>query len=286
MVSRKTSIERQFNHSAAGLYDANAHVQSIMADKLAKSVLKSVLRRTSEGDSNRPNILEIGCGTGNLTEILVKEWPSSSITALDVAPAMILAAEQRVRSHYFSSSNQPVNFLLEDIEIWAADAPASSFDLIVSNACFQWLSHPKQTLEHLRKLLRTEGLLTFATFGPDTFRELHASFDEVYRAEGVVPERHGLSFQSVDEWNDLLRKAGFSSIQNERVLHTKEYASARDFLLSVKALGASTSEATTSSSIGLRRLFTNMYKEYEDKFSTPNGVFATYDVLFIQASGT
>lgn len=287
MNNKKAAIRRQFNRSAAGLYDTHAHVQPVMADKLAKSLMK----RTNAGDSNRLSILEIGCGTGTLTEILMNRCPQSSITALDIAPAMILAAEQRVLSaaNHVGSDGRPssdIHFLLADVEIWAANAPASSFDLIVSNACFQWLSQPQQTLNYLHRLLRPGGILAFATFGPGTFCELHAAFEEVYRAEGMEPQRHGLSFQSANQWKDSLTKAGFTNIQYERMFLKEEYTSARDFLLSVKSLGASTSEAVISRSFGSRRLFTNLYKEYEDKFSTPKGVAATYDIVFIQASAT
>ncbi|WP_225999924.1 malonyl-ACP O-methyltransferase BioC [Paenibacillus sp. BJ-4] len=287
MISRKATIARQFNRSAAGLYDTHAHVQRTMADMLAEFLM----RQTNADDSNKLSMLEIGCGTGILTEILVNRWPYSSITALDIAPAMILTAEQRVLStaNPVGSNDRPssdIHFLLADVEIWAANTPASSFDLIVSSACFQWLSQPQQTLNYLYRLLRPGGILAFATFGPGTFHELHTAFEEVYRAEDMMPQRHGLSFQSANQWKDSLTTAGFSNIQYKCKLLTEEYASPRDFLLSVKALGASTSEAVISGSLGSRRLFTSLYKEYEDRFSTPEGVAATYDIVLIQASKT
>ncbi|MCP3796328.1 malonyl-ACP O-methyltransferase BioC [Paenibacillus sp. CH40] len=287
MISRKATIARQFNHSAAGLYDTHAHVQRTMADMLAEFLMQ----QTNADISNKLSMLEIGCGTGILTEILVNRWPHSSITALDIAPAMILTAEQRVLStaNPAGSNDRPssdIHFLLADVEVWAANTPASSFDLIVSSACFQWLSQPQQTLNYLYRLLRPGGVLAFATFGPGTFHELHTAFEEVYRAEDMMPQRHGLSFQSANQWKDSLTTAGFSNIQYKCKLLTKEYASPRDFLLSVKALGASTSEAVISGSLGSRRLFTSLYKEYEDRFSTPEGVAATYDIILIQASTT
>ncbi|MEC0183743.1 malonyl-ACP O-methyltransferase BioC [Paenibacillus peoriae] len=290
MTNRKAAIARQFNRSAAGLYDTHAHVQRTMADMLAEFLMQ----QANADDSSKHGILEIGCGTGNLTEILVNRWLHSSITALDIAPAMLLAAEQRVLSTAnpaipVGSNDRPssdIHFLLADVEMWAANAPASSFDLIVSSACFQWLSQPQQTLNYLYRLLRPGGILAFATFGPRTFHELHTAFEEVYRAKGMVPQRHGLSFQSAKQWKDSLTTAGFSDIQYKCKLFTEEYASPRDFLLSVKSLGASTSEAVISHSLGSRRLFTSLYKEYEDRFSTPKGVAATYDIVLIQAAKT
>ncbi|OPH57866.1 malonyl-[acyl-carrier protein] O-methyltransferase BioC [Paenibacillus ferrarius] len=283
MSSRIYEIRRQFNRSAHS-YDAHAHVQRTMSDQLAHSFIGMKKKDIMD----RQSILEIGCGTGTLTEILIKEWPSASITAIDIAPAMITLAEQRVLSPKATNTGTNtmdlLRFLNADIEVWAPNAPTASFDLIVSNACFQWLSNPRQTLGQLRRLLRAGGLLIFTTFGPDTFCELHKAFDEVYRAEGMEPQRHGLTFRTTAEWNGLLAESGFSTIQNERLIQIEKYTSTRDFLLAVKGMGASTSEAVAMEGLSSRRLFASMYKEYEAKFSVQGGVAASYDLLLIQAS--
>lgn len=287
MSRRVSDIERQFNRSSAGSYDIHANVQRIMAEQLARSL--SAWK--GEGVIDSPNILEIGCGTGTLTGMLVNDWSKASITALDIAPGMIKVAEQRILSgttSEFGVSNKPrrLRFIHADIEMWSADAQTASFDLIVSNACFQWLNDSSQTLRYLRRMLRPGGLLVFITFGPETFNELHQSFTEVYRASAMIPQRHGLLFQSDAQWKNLLKEAGFSSIHNERLIHKETYASVRDFLLSVKAMGASTSEAAATPGLSSRRLFAGMYKEYENKFSIHGGIAATYDLLLIQAWAT
>ncbi|MDQ0058737.1 malonyl-ACP O-methyltransferase BioC [Paenibacillus harenae] len=285
-MAGKKAIQRQFNRSSM-TYDSHAGVQRTMADQL----MKSLLAYTNKGATNEPNILEIGCGTGALTQMVVNEWPSATVTSLDIASEMIKAAEQRFLSvnHSAGSVNRisdRISFIHADIEQWAADAPSSSYDLIVSNACFQWLSAPRETLGHLRRLLRSGGMLIFATFGPDTFREMHCSFHEAYRAWGMEPQRHGLSFLTPLEWKLALEESGYVSFDYERTIQVEKYASAREFLHSVKAMGANASEAVPLTGLSLRRLFTSMYKEYEEKFSLPGGVAATYDLLIIQAAAS
>lgn len=281
-IGRSRVVQRQFNRSATS-YDAHAHIQRSMAEQLARSLAEW----KNKGFLSDPSILEIGCGTGALTQILVNEWPSANVTALDIAPEMIEVASKRFRSaEHPGTANWKMDrlrFLQADIEIWAVNAPECSVDIIVSNACFQWLSSPKETLGHLRRMLRPGGLLIFTTFGPDTFREMHEAFDKVYRANGMEPQRHGLSFHSPAQWEIMLQESGYSSFYCERSIHIEKYSSARDFLYSVKGMGASTSEAAPIPGYSLRRLFTNMYKEYEDKFGTQGGVSATYDLLFIQS---
>ena len=279
-----STIQRQFNRSSIS-YDTHAHVQRTMADQL----VKPLIGWGGNGFTDEPNILEIGCGTGALTQLVMQEWPSGNLTALDIAPEMIKLAERRVQlanDHQCTGKSSPdrIRFIHADIESWAADAPAFTYDIIISNACFQWLRNPEETLGHLQRILRPRGLLLFSTFGPDTFNEMHRSFHEVYRACGMEPQRHGLSFHSPLQWQYMLEKSGYSNINYKRTIHMEKYASARDLLHSVKAMGASTSEAVTMKGQSLRRLFTNMYKEYEEKFSIEGGVAATYDLLIIQSS--
>ncbi|QLG36940.1 malonyl-ACP O-methyltransferase BioC [Paenibacillus sp. FSL W7-1088] len=281
-IGRSRAVQRQFNRSATS-YDAHAHIQRSMAEQLARSLAEWRNRRFLSD----PSILEIGCGTGALTQILVNEWPNANITALDIASEMIEVASKRFRSaEHPGTANckmDNLRFLQADIEMWAVNAPECSVDIIVSNACFQWLSSPKETLGHLRRMLRPGGVLIFTTFGPDTFREMHEAFDKVYHANGMEPQRHGLSFHAPAQWEIMLQESGYSGFRCERSMHMEKYASARDFLYTVKGMGASTSEAATVSGYSLRRLFTNMYKEYEDKFSIQGGVAATYDLLLIQS---
>lgn len=288
MNRRTQAIRRQFDRSAGGSYDSHAHVQRMMAERLIQGLLQ-------KRNERRLTILDIGCGTGILTEMLLNEIPGSSVVGLDIAPSMIAAAGQRMKSKYVPNkpegfvfdtrdSELSVRFILADIEVWAANAiPKENFDLIVSNASFQWLTRPGETLINLRKLLVAGGELAFATFGPGTFRELHEAFDDAYRSSGLNPQRHGLTFHSLDEWNDMLQTAGFQNITCERALLTEVHASVRSFLLSVKAVGASTSEAIALHGIGVRRLFSDMYEAYEEKFSTAGGIIATYEIFYFQA---
>ncbi|GLI08558.1 malonyl-[acyl-carrier protein] O-methyltransferase [Paenibacillus tyrfis] len=282
MEHRLHSIRRRFDRSARASYDAHARVQRVMADKLGRS-----LARWKQGvGETQPHLLEIGCGTGLLTEILLRDWPDALITALDIAPVMLKAAERRIRtkaSSVAASQRLPVSFHLADAEAWAAQAEPLSFDLIVSSACFQWLGRPHETLRHLRRLLRPGGLMAFTTFGPETFRELHESFAAVYRSRGLEPQRHGLPFLSAGEWRNLLQHAGFADVREESAIRTEGYASVSEFLHSVKATGASASAADAPRGLGWRSLFAGMFREYEKRFPAPEGIAATYELLFLQA---
>ncbi|MFE4570622.1 methyltransferase domain-containing protein [Paenibacillus chitinolyticus] len=305
-------IRRQFDRSAAGLYDQNAAVQRYMTAQLVRLIRDELQppphSRLARIPANHQPVLEIGCGTGLLTERLAALLPpGGEMTAADLSPAMLEAAKNRLdarsgrsdrgsaapRESSATASASPefpdtrpdsVRFLLADIEKWAADAPASSYGLIASSACFQWFTRPAQTLFHLRRLLKPGGKLMFATFGPATFTELHRSFDKAYRSMEVPPQRHGLSFHGGDEWTDMLRQAGFGEIRTTRNVRTEYFPNVALFLKSVKALGASTTNALQVPGLSPRRLFGGMFEHYEKDFGTQGRIPVTYELLLIRAT--
>ena len=92
-------------------------------------------------------VLEIGCGTGQLTASLAR--PGYDLTAIDIGPSMIAAARQHVGS-------SPVTFQTTSFEDFAV--PDSSFDLIISAAAFHWIDPGVKYLKSAR-LLRPGGWL-------------------------------------------------------------------------------------------------------------------------------
>jgi ubiquinone/menaquinone biosynthesis C-methylase UbiE len=92
-------------------------------------------------------VLEVGCGTGQLTEALVPL--GCALTAIDLGASMIEAARERVPGG--SVTFQAVAF--EDL-----NADAGSFDLIVSAAAFHWID-PEVRFRQAARLLRPGGWL-------------------------------------------------------------------------------------------------------------------------------
>lgn len=276
------SIRRKFNRSAEGGYNQYAEVQRDMADWLAQS-LDTVKLPCDEAASEW---LEIGCGTGFLSEKLLSR-PCASLTALDLSPGMLRQAEARVQAFYRypnrERSRPRIRFLLADVETWAPSAEPLSYDIIASGACFQWLKRPRETLRSLGGLLRSGGWLAFTTFGPETFRELHESFEEAHRLSGLQSEHHGLTLKPADAWLTCLSEAGFIDMECERVVRRKTYPSVVDFLHAVKAVGAGASEANASNGLGRRRLFADMIRTYDSRFRQGDGVAVTYDLLLFRA---
>lgn len=87
-------------------------------------------------------VLEIGCGTGQLTERLARS--GFRLTAIDIGPSLVAAARRRV-------ADGGVSFRVMSFEDLAADD--ASFDLVISSAAFHWID-PEVAFSKSARLLR------------------------------------------------------------------------------------------------------------------------------------
>jgi trans-aconitate 2-methyltransferase len=71
-------------------------------------------------------VVDLGCGSGELTLELARRWPDAEVEGIDSSPAMIADAR---------ALDGPVRFREGDAARWSDPAA----DVIVSNACLHWL---------------------------------------------------------------------------------------------------------------------------------------------------
>jgi malonyl-CoA O-methyltransferase len=135
MIDKK-KLSRRFSRQAK-TYDKYANVQKEMAQALLASCNDEV--RT---------ILEIGCGTGYLTQALTRAFPQARIHAIDLAPGMIDLAKTKVASQ--------VEFTCCDFE---TQVLTDQYDLIISNATFQWFENIEVCLDKIKEALTPDMIL-------------------------------------------------------------------------------------------------------------------------------
>jgi ubiquinone/menaquinone biosynthesis C-methylase UbiE len=98
-------------------------------------------------------VLEVGCGTGQLTGQLAAN--GFAVTAIDLGGSMVAAARRRLGASRISFD--VVSF--EELE-----APEGTFDLIISATAFHWID-PEVKFTKSARLLRAGGWLALATTG-------------------------------------------------------------------------------------------------------------------------
>ncbi len=187
-------------------------------------------------------VLDAGCADGNDFAQLQRQFPDAYLTGIDGSIAMLELAVQKQRR----AQNTMVRMLskwlppsLKQVQQHAlicgdfARMPlaAASIDLLWSNLALHWHPQPDLVLADWHKVLRTDGLLMFSCFGPDTLLELRQAFLNVDQ----MP--HTLPFVDMHDYGDMLVNAGFSTPVMDMEKITLTYDKTEKLFADVRALG-------------------------------------------------
>lgn len=115
------------------------------------------------------SVVDLGCGPGNSTELLIERFPQSEVIGLDSSPDMLKKARERL----------PIKLVQADIATWR---PEPQIDLLFANAVMQWLPDHTAILRRLMESLAPGGVL--AVQMPDNTREPALMFQREVGEDG------------------------------------------------------------------------------------------------------
>ncbi|KQM22130.1 methyltransferase domain-containing protein [Novosphingobium sp. Leaf2] len=211
---RADHVRRAF--AAARAYDANAKVQRDVADALAARIAALDLPRS-------PRVLEIGCGTGFLTEALAAHSIGGTWLVTDIAPEMVDRCKARALPAH---PDRQIRFAALDGE--HGTPPSGPFDLICSSLAVQWFADAPAALALLARHLAPGGHLVITTLGADSFAQWRAA----HEAQGLCAGTP--AFVAADV---------FASLHPATLrvdAHVERHPNPRTFLRALKAIGAGT----------------------------------------------
>ena len=97
------------------------------------------------GDTINGRVIDLGCGPGNISLLLVERMPAASVTGLDGSKAMLDIARERAAG-LSGASGRPA-FIQETVPY----SGIGSFDYIVSNSLLHHLHDPMSLWKSLRR---------------------------------------------------------------------------------------------------------------------------------------
>lgn len=229
-------------------------------------------------------ILDAGCGDGADLHMLQADFNQAVVLGLDASLEM-LAEARRQRS---ANTSQLRKFLPQWLPLPAAAFPApalacgdfaslplapSTVDLLWSNLALHWHPQPDRVIAEWRRVIKTDGLLMFSAFGPDTFKQLRDAFALHDRFPHVLP------FVDMHDFGDMLVHAGFSTPVMDMETITVTYPTVERLLSDIRALGGLPLESRRKSLTGRQR-WKRMTAALED-MRRPDGLLPlTIEVVY------
>lgn len=248
----KTKVAEAFS-LAAERYDAFARVQKIVA--------QSVLQKAPQ--ANNAIILDLGSGTGALTQGLLQNTQPAQVLALDIAQGMLRFAQSRTR-------NKVVSFIAGDAE--NLPIASHSIDGIVSSLAIQWCEQPAHLMQELYRVLKPGGWAVIATLGPGTLCELKAAWQAI---DDCV---HVNAFASRAALEHACSQAGFDMAIVQQTQQC-DYPCLMPLLKELKAIGAHNSHVNAPAGLMTRAKIKQLEQHYP--LSQSANIVASYDVFYL-----
>jgi malonyl-CoA O-methyltransferase len=256
----KAKVKQAFS-AASVTYDAFAELQRDVG-----SLLLSAFGFSPSGDL----WLDLGCGTGFLTNELLSSLPgtdSPAIVALDIAWPMLKTARCK-------SSKHKVYYVCADAErLPILDA---SVDQVFSNLALQWSRNPDVLFADIKRIVKADGKLLFSTFGPQTLQELSSAWAE------VDDYCHVNEFYSEEQLKLHLQQAGFRDIRILTKTYRPCYESVIDLMRQLKSIGAHNVTAGRNKKMTTKTQLQTMMTAYE-KYRLDAGIPATFAAILVSA---
>ncbi len=141
-------------------------------------------------------ILDLGCGTGDLTEQIARS--GAAVTGVDLSESMIAKAKEKFPD---------LDFSVGDAETFRS---ACQFDAIFSNAALHWMKRPELVVQSIALALKPGGRLVAEFGGKGNVQAIVEGISAVLNENGFdANERNPWYFPSLGEYTSLLERAGF-----------------------------------------------------------------------------
>src|SRR4051794_12784367 len=128
-------------------------------EQLGREVMERLELRGDE------TILDAGCGSGRLTQLLMERVPDGRVIGVDASASMIDAARERL--------GDAAELRVGDLV--GLDLGGATVDIVFSTATFHWIADHDALFASLRQALRPGGRLVAQCGGAGNIASVHAA---------------------------------------------------------------------------------------------------------------
>jgi trans-aconitate 2-methyltransferase len=171
-------------------------------------------------------VLDAGCGSGRVTEMLLERLPRGRVVAVDASPSMVESARERLGPN--------VDVRVMDLLELQLEQPV---DAILSTATFHWIADHERLFERLHATLRPGGRLVAQCGGAGNVRRTREAAQAIGAEQPFAPYMAGWegpwNFSSAELAQQRLLQAGFCTAHCWLVPVTVQPPEPREFLRTV-----------------------------------------------------
>ena len=227
---------------------------------IQKEVNNRLLSRLDLIKHDKLNILEIGSGTGYLSQVLQQKYPHVNIISMDLSYEMALVHKNKndnAKCVVGNAENPPFQI--------------STFDTLLSSLTLHWCNIGPNLFDKFSNLLTPNGLLLFSVAGPDTFQEFKKCPPDIYE------KLRFNEFLDMHHYGDFLLQSDFRDpvVDNEQI--TIEFPTFSQLLNSIRLTGTNITDTLNRAHITKAEyniIKSCLYNDTSDSFEL------TYDIIF------
>lgn len=261
----KRDVRRSFGHAAA-TYDEHAFLQ--------REIVNRLFDRLDYIKLEPKRVLDLGSGTGYVSEKCRARFPKTELIAIDLAPQMLSFAKRQLPQTpalaRLLGRSPSQHFICGDAE--TLPIANESIDAVISSATLQWCDGELVTKE-VARILKPNGLFMFTTFGPDTLKELRSAF------RSVDDKPHINEFVDMHDLGDMLVAAGFADPVMDQETITLTYPDLKSMLRELKGIGAHNVLPDRARGLMGKTQWQQLTNAYE-KFRVDSRLPSSYEVVY------
>ena len=239
---------------ARGTYTQAARAQRQVAEKMLQLVAHALPAERQE----QLRLMEVGCGTGIYSELLLDRLHPQQMRLVDLCPEMESLINELTARH----PEVEATFQTADAE--QMDMP-KGLQLITSCSTVQWFESPSTFVERCANSLLPQGVLALSSFGPDNLYEIKSLTG------------HGLTYPTLSSWQ-LMIPSTLHLLHAEEERITLWFPSPVEVLRHLKETGVTGTEKRVWS----KQRLNDFCRAYAERFRNAQGeVSLTYHPIYL-----
>jgi trans-aconitate 2-methyltransferase len=179
--------------------DWDASTYDRVADPMTRWGAVVLDRLVLHGDER---VLDAGCGSGRVTEMLCERLPRGRVVALDGSPSMVNQARKRL-----ARFAPRVSYAVADLGGPPLPIARRSLDAVLSTATFHWVPDHDRLFANLAKVIRPGGRLVAQCGGAGNIASIRAA---IARTGETWPG--AWNFAGPEETRQRLEGSGFVDV--------------------------------------------------------------------------